>query len=284
LAEYAAVDLVYPLGPDTLELVELLHACLDGFEPVAIHEPDAGTWRVFFGTRETRDAAQRALRASLGGRLVSITAADVPDEGWAKRSQDQLTAVQVDQIIVAPPWSIPDRVGHAIVIVIDPSMGFGTGHHATTRLCLRLLQRAPVRGRRAIDVGTGSGVLAIAARKLGAREVAAVDCDPDALQNARENIERNAEGAAITLVEADLSGLEIPPGDVVLANLTSAVLQRYAAVLARLVAPGGDLIASGFAPGDTGDIEQELGRGTVECRHESGWAAARFVFSPPRGT
>ena len=86
-------------------------------------------------------------------------------------------------------------------------MGFGTGHHATTRLCLELLQRIDVAGARVIDVGTGSGVLALAAWKLGAAGVTAVDNDPDALQNARDNIARNGGAGRIEVVQADLVDL-----------------------------------------------------------------------------
>ena len=109
---------------------------------------------------------------------LTLTAVDVPDEDWAARSQASLKAVRVGNLIVAPPWDAP------IVVAIRPSMGFGTGHHASTRGCLVLLERAGVgRGTRACDVGTGSGILAIAAAKLGAHDVWATDIDPAAVAN-----------------------------------------------------------------------------------------------------
>jgi len=129
-------------------------------------------------------------------------------------------------------------------------MGFGTGHHATTRLCLRLMQQLDLRGARVLDVGTGSGVLALAAWKLGAADVVAIDNDPDALENARTNIAANGAAAAIDIITDDLGGLRIERADLVLANLTGAVLTRNAEELRSLVLDGGYLILSGFAPED----------------------------------
>jgi ribosomal protein L11 methyltransferase len=207
---------------------------------------------------------------------MSVSGIDVPDENWARRSQEQLKAVRVGKIIVAPPWDFPNidlRTSNFEVVVIDPSMGFGTGHHETTRLCLRLLQDVYVRGKRVIDVGTGSGVLALAAWRLGARSVTAVDADPDALLNARENIQRNGASAAIEVIESDLAALDVPPADVVLANLTGAVLERHAAGLLRLVAPAGSLIVSGFTLEETRGVVEALGAPQRSAIVEGSWAA-----------
>ena len=108
--------------------------------------------------------------------------------------------------------------------MIEPSTGFGTGHHETTRLCLLLMQRLDLRGARVLDIGTGSGVLALAAWKLGAGDVVAIDSDPDALDNARDNIARNGAAPSIDIIRDDLESLRIQRADVVLANLTGAVL------------------------------------------------------------
>ena len=176
-----------------------------------------------------------------------------------------------------PPASsdplVPTR--EPIVIVIEPSMGFGTGHHETTRLCLQLLQRVDLSGRRVIDVGTGSGVLAIAASMLGAAHVVAVDNDPDALINARENIERNG-GGAIDVVEADLGSLASAPAAVVTANLTAAVLVKHGAALLALVAPGGRLIVSGFGPPEVDDVVAAFGGRDYEAVVEKEWTALLF--------
>ena len=264
-------------GPASSVLQELLHATLDDFQPQAIAEHEtADGWRVFFRSTAQRDAAITALRDRFGTQLGSVSAVDVADENWARRSQEQLKAVRVGAIIVAPPWDLPNidvRHPNVEVVVIDPSMGFGTGHHETTRLCLRLLQDVDVCGKRVIDVGTGSGVLALAAWRLGARTVTAVDADPDALLNARENIQSNGASAAIEVIESDLGALGIPPADVVLANLTGAVIHRRAAALLRLVAPAGSLIVSGFTPEETRGVVEALGAPQGSAVVEASWAA-----------
>jgi ribosomal protein L11 methyltransferase len=171
------------------------------------------------------------------------------------------------------------------VIVIEPSTGFGTGHHATTRLCLLLLQTLELHGGRVVDVGTGSGVLALAAWKLGASDVVAVDSDPDALDNARSNIERNGAGAAIDIIQDDLGTLRIERGDVIVANLTGAVLLRYADELRSLAVSGGYLILSGFAPDDIPIVRSAFG-GLALIREErdGDWAAVclRVTDHPTR--
>jgi ribosomal protein L11 methyltransferase len=279
LADYPALDLTWQQPPGTSEL-ELLYAFLDDFEPLAIHEHEAGDGlRVFFRNGARRDDAAAALGRDFAGRLQQLNRVDVPDERWAERSQAQLTPVRVGGIVVAPPWDVPSSAG-GHVVVIQPSMGFGTGHHATTRLCLQLLQDRPLAGTTVVDIGTGSGVLAIAAWKLGASQVVAVDCDPDALDNARDNLALNRASAAIALINADLSVFDGAAADTVTANLTSAVLQRYADDLRRLVRHGGQLIVSGFAPEELPAIERALGAPRSDAATEGGWCAARFVNLP----
>jgi ribosomal protein L11 methyltransferase len=168
------------------------------------------------------------------------------------------------------------------VVTIQPSMGFGTGHHASTRLCLALLQRVPVEGRRVLDIGTGSGVLALAAWRLGAGAATGIDYDVDALESARENVERNGAGAGVTLVQSDLDAMAArsPTFDLVLANLTGALLTREAHAIAALLSPGADLILSGVQL----DEEQRVagafaaaGCDAADRIEEDGWVGLLFT-------
>jgi ribosomal protein L11 methyltransferase len=275
LASYPALDLLFAPGIRT-EDEERLQAELDGLGPLAIqeHESAAG-WLVFFPDPASRDAAVAALAALSPSPLAGLTPRDVPDDDWARRTQANLRSIRAGRIVVSPPWDVPGTIGDGnVVVVIDPSMGFGTGHHETTRLCLDLLQRAGPQGRSVIDVGTGSGVLAIAAWKLGAAAVTAIDSDPDALQNAAENVERNGGRDAIAVLHADLSAFRASPAEIVLANLTAAVLARNAAALRRLVAPAGVLIVSGFSPEAIPEVADALGGADqVVTAVEGEWAA-----------
>ncbi|HEY2434243.1 MAG TPA: 50S ribosomal protein L11 methyltransferase [Vicinamibacterales bacterium] len=276
MAEYPALDV--PCDDPDSPLSDRLCALLDDFDPLGLLVVDAGL-RVFFRSGPMRDQARQAIADREGLNAVAI---EVSDEDWARRSQDDLRAIEAGGLVIAPPWDVPK--GATPVIIIEPSMGFGTGHHATTRLCLRMLRRlagseragepSPLRGARVLDVGTGSGVLALAAWKLGAGDVVGVDNDPDALQNARENIARNGAGPSIDIVQDDLGSLRIERAGIVLANLTGAVLVRYADELRGLVLDGGHLILSGFAPQDTVVVRSAFrDLAVIDEQSEGDWAS-----------
>ena len=229
--------------------LDLLMADLADLGVTAVEEQADGL-RIFFVTSDDRDAALTSLRAR--GDLV-CQALDVPDEDWAERSQAALQPVTVGLVTVAPPWTVTDdlRARSTHLVVIQPSMGFGTGHHASTRLCLEWLQRTPLDRTTVLDVGTGSGVLAIAAAELGASDIVGIDVDPDALMAARENGARNRAGGRVAWHELDLSAAGPSLGrrfDVICANLTGGLLFREAATFGALASHGAALIASGFQP------------------------------------
>jgi ribosomal protein L11 methyltransferase len=249
-------------APDAHDAVQgdLLEATLTDFDVEAIDESTGAGWRVFFRTRGGRDRAQQAIAREFP--TLTLTAVDVPDEDWAARSQASLKAVRVGNLIVAPPWDAP------IVIAIRPSMGFGTGHHATTRLCLAALQALDVKDRTVIDVGTGSGVLAIAASLLGAVNVRGIDDDEDAIHAAWDNLSLNP-AAIVTLLVGDLRKTELEPADVVFGNLTGGLLLASAATMSTLAGrPLGRLILSGFQVPEEQDVVASFKGFTVERREQ----------------
>jgi ribosomal protein L11 methyltransferase len=233
------------------DTADRLQAFLVDYDVAAIEEIAADAWRVFFATPAARATAAAGIRDAFPA--IAVDPVDVPDEDWAARSQASLTSVQVGNLVVAPPWDVPEKpkvqnpnpTGQPTCIVIQPSMGFGTGHHATTRLCLAALQTLDLRGRAVIDVGTGSGVLAIAASLLGADPVLGIDDDPDAIQAAKDNLALNP-GVRLTFQTVDLRTTTCPPADLVVANLTGGLLASAAARLQELLKLGGHFVLSGL--------------------------------------
>jgi ribosomal protein L11 methyltransferase len=294
---------------DPPEAEELLSGLLDDFSPAAIEDlaerplPPGGlwdptfppipeplptplNWRVFFRDEDQRDAAARAVIAAFPS--FTLDRSDIPDEDWAARSQKSLTAVRAGDFIVAPPWDLPADPAGATVIVIEPSMGFGTGHHATTRMCLRLLSKVDVAGKDVIDLGTGSGVLAMAAALKSARAVIAIDVDTDAIASAETSAKLNTLPDTIEFRVADFrssshstrfarSGQAVGTGNLVLANLTGGMLTSAATDIARLIRPGGEMILSGFDHSEAGGVIGAFPGWTESDRlSEDNWIALRL--------
>jgi len=275
----------WPAPPDDDALGRAI-AAIDDASPTAIDDREAGL-RAFFSNASDRDTAAALLREH--DPSLTITVVDVPDEAWAERSQASIGAVRIGRIVVAPPWiARPHDDIEAIWIPIQPSMGFGTGHHASTRLCLALLQEFDVRGKSVLDIGTGSGVLAIAAWCLGSSRLLAIDYDDDALISARENVALNHAEEAIDLRALDLERAPTSVQfDVVLANITGAMLCKHAVAIAGLVARHGSAILSGFQTDEADEVARtfaDAGLAETARREEETWVALRLTSSPTAPT
>jgi ribosomal protein L11 methyltransferase len=244
-----------------LALAELLELAPGGVEEV--DHGDAVEYAVYGPPGELPDLPDlEAAVGGVGGALVSVTTTELPDD-WSERWKDFHRPLVLDgpggrpRLVVRPPWEAP--IGAATELVIDPAQAFGTGSHATTRLCLELLlevaetesERGPV-----VDVGCGSGVLAIAAAQLGYGPVIAVDYDPLSVEATRANAAVN--GVALDVRRGDLRSEPMPAAPLVLANLLRPLLLDYAAsagagravrtvIASGLLAHEADEVAGAFA-------------------------------------
>ena len=261
----------------------ILLAAVDDCSPTAAEEHQDGSLTIFFPDATRRDRAREAV--AHGFPRAAIASCDVDDEDWARRSQQNLEPVTVGRITIFPNLQslIPNpqsSVPSPCTLVIQPSMGFGTGHHATTRLCLAALQRLNLVGSDVLDVGTGSGVLAMAARRLGARRAVGIDDDADAIQSATENLQLNPGLDHVSFKSADLNSGDLPGADVVTANLTGALLQRAAGVLLAAIRPGGTLIVSGLMAAERQGVVAAFGSAHLLWEaEEDGWLGLVFEKS-----
>jgi ribosomal protein L11 methyltransferase len=194
------------------------------------------------------DAAALAAQAAaaLGKPAPAILASRlIADQDWVRATQSQFEPIPVgERLLIVPSWheeAARGRSDQRLALVIDPGLAFGTGSHATTHMCLEWLEQADLSGKRVIDYGCGSGILAIAAARLGAAEVLGIDIDPQALISAAEN-------ARVNRITLDVQSSAAPtpaPADVVVANILSNPLKLLAPMLSSLVTPGGTLVLSG---------------------------------------
>lgn len=223
------------------------------------------------------------VRAAVAAALESIglqppgevALATVPEQDWVRATQAQFAPIQVTpRLWIVPSWSTPPDL-QAINLRLDPGQAFGTGSHPTTWQCLQWLDGNLVPGNSVVDYGCGSGVLAIAACKLGAGRAVAVDIDPVAVAVTRENAHRNDVRLLAALAD------EVPPGpyDLVLANILANPLRVLAPLLAGLVRPGGRIVLAGILSAQADDLVSAY-RAWFELRRDNerdGWVCLTGV-------
>lgn len=233
-------------------------------------------------------ADYRASLRALGFRLAGdAEVAPLLDEAWASAWQQSFPARLVGRRLrVLPPWLDGDGAEPApgaedrVTVVIEPGRAFGTGHHGTTEGCLVLLEEAlaAAPGAAVLDIGTGTGILAIAALRLGAPSVVAIDLDPDAVSATRVNAERNGcAGLTVRLAEPPEIDEAAP---IVVANLLTHSHLALAAQYARLVAPGGQLVLGGMLEDEDDRVTSALAAAGFERRARvalEGWASLRLA-------
>ena len=194
------------------------------------------------------------LRSYLSERIgalsleASVETEGMREEDWAEAWKKYYHPIPLGRVTVVPAWEeYTPKEGEA-VIRMDPGMAFGTGTHETTRLVMEMMQEEDLSGKRVLDVGTGSGILALCASKLGARECYAYDIDPIAVRVARENVEKDGASNVFCGVSDLLSGVDLAGGkyDFVLANIVSDIILRLLPDLSDYMADGGRVILSGI--------------------------------------
>ena len=237
------------------------------------------------------DAFAAGLRAELADELPAAAAPELSwrwqeNQDWAADWKRGLGPRRLtDRLVVKPTWTEWDAAPGQVVIDIDPQMAFGTGEHATTRGCLRLLDAVAREGDRVLDVGSGSAILAIAAALLGAGETVAVEYDPDANLNARENLELNGVEGRVRIVEAmaDPALLrELGRFDLLLANILSSVIRPLLPAFREALGGSaeGRLIVSGILRAEHADVVRDAGAAGFRVERtdeEEEWWSALLV-------
>jgi ribosomal protein L11 methyltransferase len=227
--------------------------------------------------RRIRDRLARLPDFGLDPGPADVSSRTVAEASWADAWKRHYKPVRVtERLTVSPVWEKVHPGQGETVIRLDPGMAFGTGTHSTTKMCLRLLEKYLRPGDRVIDVGCGSGILSIAAAKLGAGSVLAVDLDEVAVQKTRENVQLNGVQDQVSVRIGDLLTGVSEEGDVILANLLAPIILRLVRDIHRVLTPGGRLIASGIVSVQIESVQEALtgaGLETVETIGEGDWVA-----------
>ena len=227
------------------------------------------------GLKNCLDALPELTGMELG--TLKISQEGVREQDWAECWKQYYKPFRAgEHLVIKPSWEVWDAQPGDLVIELDPGMAFGTGTHETTNMCMQLLERCLKPGLRVMDVGTGSGILAIAAAKLGAQNVLAIDIDPDAVKVAKENVELNHVAKQVRVVVGDLCKSEAMPCEVAVANIVADAICMLAGPMTRHLVKGGLLICSGIIREREADVQKaarEAGYRQVDRIEKGEWVA-----------
>jgi ribosomal protein L11 methyltransferase len=225
---------------------------------------------------ERVEAVKRRLEAVLG-KSPQIWLRRIREDDWAQGWKAYFKPEKIGRVVIKPSWEAYSSLPEDVVVELDPGMAFGTGNHPTTRLCIELLQELVAEGMTMLDLGTGSGVLAVAGAKLGAARVAAADIDPVAVRTARENVVVNGVEARVTVSQADLlQGCHEAGYDLVVANIIAAIIVELIPEVPRVLKPDGFFLTSGIISERRADVEAVLaanGFEVVKAVERDQWVA-----------
>ena len=201
----------------------------------------------------------------------------VADEDWAETWKEFFHTEKIGaRTVIKPTWEEYEAKAGEIVVELDPGAAFGTGQHATTSLCIRALEDLVRPGMTVFDVGTGSGVLAIVAAKLGAKSVEAVDFDSVAVRVARENVRQNGAEDVVHTERSDLLKSVAGEADLIIANIIADIIVRLFGEVKGSLAAGGTMLLSGIIEDRLADVVEAAGRhgfSVEKIEQEKGWAA-----------
>jgi ribosomal protein L11 methyltransferase len=274
---WCALELELPGGLEEAVAGQLGEGCLGAeFRGTSA---GGGLLVAYFPTRDEATVTVGRLTAMLGAEGLEAAACrvrirHVDDERWAERYQASLRPFSLGGRFVVDPTGRARNPGDRVMISLAPGSAFGTGEHPTTRMCAEGLERYVEPDSRWVDVGCGTGILAVVARHCGAREVLAVDVDPESVRIAREVTRRNGGGDAIRVAQGTHDAAEPHAWDGVVANVGASYFLEAAPSLAGRLRPGGRLIASGFRGEQRRDVRAALARaGLTEIEEETreGW-------------
>ena len=229
-------------------------------------------------------AQSRREMIDIGVRLISLLQPmgdleerELEEDEWETAWKSHFTLLRVGKrLVIKPTWQEYTPADGEEVVELDPGMAFGTGHHPTTRMCLEELERRIQPGMRILDLGTGSAILAVAAAKLGAAEVMALDIASDVLPVARTNVDSNGVTQKVRVLGGTLPHQQVKQAsfDLVVANITAHAITDLAHSIAEVLVPSGVLAASGILVEHQADVEEALSNESlevVERRYDDDW-------------